>query len=563
VREKYVTLRSGAPFHPPGAAPADRRANLQERIHVTVVVRSRCSEARAVASVQEIAAQLPRERKLLSPEEFKRLHGAAPGDLALVESFARDHGLRVVETSAARCCVVLSGSLAALGKAFRIRFAYYQDEQGVYRTHEGAIQLPADVAGGVEAVFGIDDRPLLGRHLAASTAQPLRRTDPREVARAYRFPARANGKGQRVAIIELGGGFRHSDLDAYFALRKLTKPRVAVRSIDGQKNNPSPPSLVRTVLKNLGLIDVKALAARSGPQAPARRQENEISADEAMWAMWTIETTMDIQLIGTVANRADVVVYFAPGTAHGQYHAFTAALHGSQNPSVISCSFGSCESELPPAFLRVMNRVFRTAALKGVTICFSSGDKGDDAKNGKPRVHFPASSPYVLACGGTHLDSSKKSRQETVWEEPDIPSLKSGGGVSGFFREPDWQSSAQVKKKTGRTGRGVPDVAGKADLKTGYGIVVGKNYVPMGGTSAAAPMWAGLVALLNQKLGTRVGYLTPLLYGRRLRGATRDILRGSNGQFYKAAPGWDPCTGWGSPKGTQLVAALKGKKSRG
>lgn len=515
---------------------------------MTVVVRSRCPEARAAAAARIIAKQLPCERKLLTAEEFERLYGAQPNELALVESFGRQHGLRVVESSLVRCCVVLSGTLEAFGKAFRTGFAYYRDQQGVFRSHLQTIQVPTQIAHVVEAVFGLDDRPLLDRHAAAPATQPLRRTDPRDVARTYRFPPRANGKGQTVAIIELGGGFRHSDLNAYFARRKIAKPVIRVKTIDGVTNNPADPSLVARVLQVLGL-----LPKPPSPQPP-------ITPEEATAAMWTVEATMDIQLIGTLANGADLAVYFAPGTSHGQYHAFTAALHSPEAPSVLSCSFGSCESDLPPVFLSQMNKVFRLAALKGVTICFSSGDRGDDAKNGRPRVHFPASSPFVLACGGTRLDPAKHSAAETVWDEPDKPPMKSGGGVSHFFPMPGWQTSAGVKKKTGTAGRGVPDVAAKADLRRGYGIVVAQHYVPMGGTSAAAPLWAALIARLNQRLGTPVGYLTPLLYQRRLRASTRDIRRGSNGQF-KAALGWDACTGWGSPQGSDLLAALQGKKT--
>lgn len=540
------------------------------RIRVTVVLRSRSPEAATAAAISGISTQLPHQRRVLSPTEFEELYGAAPADVARVKSFARRHGLRVVEVSAARCCVVLSGSLAAFAKAFRTQFAAYEDGEGFFRSHTAPIRLPADMAAGIEAVLGLDDRPLLQRHFAVSSRQPLRRTDPREVARTYEFPRAANGTGQTVALLELGGGFYPADLRAYFARRKLRHPRIRVRSIDGRRNNPAPPQHIRFVLEQLGLPGAKAISvsrraahALPSPKSLRPARSGGLSKEDVLWAMWTIETTMDIQLLGSFANGADLVVYFAPGTAHGQYHAFTSAVHSPENPSVISCSFGSCENGLPPAYLHAIDRALRLAALKGVTVCFSSGDNGDDAQNGKPRVHFPASSPYVLACGGTHLDPAKKSGWETVWEEPGMPSLKSGGGVSEFFPEPAWQSTAQVKKKTKRSGRGVPDVAAKADLKTGYGIVVGGNYFPMGGTSAAAPLWAALVALLNQRLGARVGYLTPLLYARRLRGATRDIRRGSSGRFYRAAPGWDPCTGWGSPKGTRLLAALQGKKRRG
>jgi kumamolisin len=116
-----------------------------------------------------------------------------------------------------------------------------------------------------------------------------------------------------------------------------------------------------------------------------------------------------------------------------------------------------------------------------------------------------------------------------------------------------------VREKTGAEGRGVPDVAAKADVATGYGIVAGGLDLAMGGTSAAAPLWAALVARLNEELGAPAGYLTPLLYQSRLRAGFRDITRGESGPRFQASRGWDPCTGWGSPKGTQLLEALRGR----
>ncbi|MGQ0735880.1 MAG: S53 family peptidase [Acidobacteriota bacterium] len=562
----YTTLPLSEPFHPPGARPAGAKPDPRERMRVTVVLRSRSPEAETAAALASIATQLPHERRALSRREFEKQYGASPADLELVKSFARLNGLRVVEASAARRCVVLSGTLAAVGRAFRTTFAGYEDDSGSYRSHTGPISLPADIAGVIDAVLGLDDRPLLQRHGVVAGRPSLPGEDPRAVARAYAFPPGLDGRGQTVAIIELGGGFHPADLKNSLAWRGLRHPAVRVRRIDRSRNRPAPPQDLRFVLDRLGLPASKSGPASRGPRravetrtlkkSKSYRQTSgaTISREDAQWAMWTIEATMDIELIASLANGAALEVYFAPGTAHGQYHALTAALDSPQNPSVISCSFGSCEDQLPPAYLRVMDRTLRLAALKGVTVCVSSGDKGADVQDGRPRVHFPASSPHVLACGGTHLDSAPPFG-EIAWEEPGMPALKSGGGVSGFFAEPSWQSTAQVQRKTGRSGRGVPDVAAKADLKTGYGIVVDGTCFPMGGTSAAAPLWAALVARLNQKLGTPIGYLTPLLYTPQFRGATRDITRGTNGVF-RASRGWDACTGWGSPNGMALLAAL-------
>jgi kumamolisin len=280
---------------------------------------------------------------------------------------------------------------------------------------------------------------------------------------------------------------------------------------------------------------------------------------------WTLETTGDIELIGALAPEAKIVIYFAPNSERGMLQALNTAIHDSENrPSVISCSWGNHEDEYSgPHVLTGMDSILQDAVLKGITLCFSSGDDGDGAgKDGKPRVEFPASSPHVLACGGTHMTISGNGTKETVWKEKVLPGQvwASGGGFSSVFEIPPWQASAGAMRRNHAVNkRGVPDVASKADItKNGYRVVAGGLSVCLGGgTSAAAPVWAALIANLNESLGRPVGYLTPLLYSDRFRRTTRDITRGNNGR-YKAHTGWDACTGWGSPIGTALLAALRG-----
>jgi len=171
---------------------------------------------------------------------------------------------------------------------------------------------------------------------------------------------------------------------------------------------------------------------------------------------------------------------------------------------------------------------------------------------------FPASSPFALACGGTSLQASQGAISgETVWNDD---KGASGGGVSDVFDLPSWQVAANVPPSAnpgGRIGRGVPDVAANADPYTGYQTRVdGQNYAS-GGTSAVAPLWAGLFALINEQLTEPVGYVNPLLYQDLINQAdvTRDIVSGNNGA-YQAGPGWDACTGLGSPNGEDWLAAL-------
>jgi kumamolisin len=164
----------------------------------------------------------------------------------------------------------------------------------------------------------------------------------------------------------------------------------------------------------------------------------------------------------------------------------------------------------------------------------------------------------VLACGGTTLQADPESgtiSAETVWNSG-ASGGATGGGVSDTFPLPDWQSTAGVPDG----GRGVPDVAAVADPATGYRVLVDGTSAVYGGTSAVAPLWAALIARLAQATGTRFGLLNAQLYQGVSPGAPvdgfRDITEGSNGA-YSAGPGWDPCTGLGSPDGAALLARLQ------
>jgi kumamolisin len=262
-------------------------------------------------------------------------------------------------------------------------------------------------------------------------------------------------------------------------------------------------------------------------------------------------------------------VYFAPNSEQGFVDAILAAVHDDvRKPSVISISWGAPESDWTDQGLAAMDQAFEAAAALGVTVCCAAGDAGahdQNPDNGTPdgRAHadFPASSPHVLGCGGTRITVSGGAiTSETVWND-DPSSSATGGGVSDVFALPSWQTDAGVPPSInpgGHVGRGVPDVAGNASPATGYRVRVDYMTYTIGGTSAVSPLWAGLIALLNQKLPQHVGWLNPLLYGPLVgTGAMRDITSGDNGG-YTARPGWDACTGWGVPDGKKLLAALGG-----
>jgi kumamolisin len=267
---------------------------------------------------------------------------------------------------------------------------------------------------------------------------------------------------------------------------------------------------------------------------------------------------LDIEVAAAVASGAKIVVYFAPNTDQGFIDALTTAIHDSTNqPSVISISWGGPEVNWTRQAMTALDSACQAGAALGCTITVAAGDNGSSDGASGNNVDFPASSPHVLACGGTTLVAKKnKISSETVWNDSKTDGGATGGGVSDIFALPAWQVSANVPPATtSGGGRGVPDVAGDADPNTGYVIRVDGSTMVIGGTSAVAPLWAGLVAVANQQLGHKVGFIQPAIYSAKVAPKFRDITSGNNGAF-SAGPGWDACTGLGTPVAKNLIPLL-------
>jgi kumamolisin len=487
-------------------------------VQVTVVLRRRPQTT--TPSAEQYGFRNARTASYHTREEYASLHGADPADIALIEAFAQEYGLTVSERSVARRAVVLKGPAGKMQTAFGTSLAHYDTPSGGYRGRTGPITIPAGLDGAVVAVLGLDNRPAAKPHLRmAHAAKASAGLAPTAVAQAYHFPGGVNGTGQTIGIIELGGGFRTTDLKTYFSEVGVKAPTVSSVSVDGGANQPG--------------VD---------PTSDG-------------------EVMLDIEVAGAVAPGAAIVVYFAPNTDQGFHDAVTAAVHDTLNkPTIISISWGGPEDSWTPQAANAMLQAVTDAAGVGVTVTAAAGDDGasDGLADGKLHVDLPACLPPVLACGGTRLNISRGTISETVWNELAANEGATGGGVSRIFAIPGYQASAgvPVQPETQFAGRGVPDVSGDADPATGYQVRVDGKSKVIGGTSAVAPLWAGLIALINQQLGKSVGFLQPALYAIG-ESAFRDITTGNNGG-YNAGPKWDPCTGLGSPNGTALLKALQG-----
>jgi kumamolisin len=502
------------------AGPLDESA----RAEVTLVLRRR--------------AELPDDAPVLTPAELAERYGADPADVERVRAVLAGRGLEVTAVHAGSRRVKVAGTVGDLARTFgtTVRLVTSPDPSGrgtvTHRYREGPLYLPAELGGIVVAVLGLDTRPQARPHLrsrAAAAAGTSYRPD--QVADLYGFPAGTTGAGQTVAVIELGGGFSGSDLDAYFGGLGLPVPSVTAVGVDGAANAPG---------SDPGGADV--------------------------------EVALDIEVIGAVAPGAAQVVYFAPNSGdQGFVDAISDAAHATPVPVAISVSWGQSEDSWTAQGRAAMDAAMADAAALGSTVCAAAGDNGssDGVGDGQPHCDFPASSPHALGCGGTRLSADPATgviSSEVVWNETAAGGGAGGGGVSDQFARPSWQASAGVPPRAGGTaagggGRGVPDVAGNADPATGYQILSDGTAQVVGGTSAVAPLWAALIARLAEAAGTRFGLIQPALYAGVSPGADvpgfRDITSGSNGA-YAAGPGWDACTGLGSPDGTALLARLRG-----
>ena len=524
---RKFTIVSGSERQLVRGARLIRNTHPDQTIEVSIRLRPK-SEAKH----RELRSNLERPNFTpMSRTDYENILGADPADLERIRKFAREFDLKVRETGTelARRTVVLSGKASDLQRAFNVELKEYSHPKGNFRGRVGTISVPAEYMEIIRGVFGLDNRPQAEPHFRRmpTTAKIKSHTatlshDPNELAQIYDYPA-GDGSGQCIGIIELGGGFAVNDLNNYFGSLNINEPQVLAMSVDGGANTPGDPN----------------------------------GADG--------EVMLDIEVAGAIAPGAKIVVYFAPNTDRGFLDAITTAIHDTTNlPSVLSISWGSPESQWTLQALTNFDEALQAAAAMGVTVCVASGDNGssDGVNDGNNHVDFPASSSFVLACGGTTLQTSNMQIvNETVWN--DLPNGgATGGGVSNVFPLPSYQNGFNVPLPSGKTGgRGVPDVSGDADPNTGYNVLVDGESMVIGGTSAVAPLWAALLARMNQKIGKPVGYLNPLIYSQAVEASGfHDITEGNNGAF-SATSGWDACTGLGTPNGTRLLAMLTSKPS--
>ena len=540
IPDGYMRMEGSERKPAPGAQIVGP-ANSKEKISVTILLRRR-PDGSPMPSVDSFRIGPAHRGGRIPSDEFAAKYGASPEDLGRAKDFVESRGLTVVETSAARRTLLVSGTVAQMSAAFAVDFNLYdaplraRDRAGrgkaangrqTYRGRDGFIYLPNELEGIVVGVFGLDNRSITKRNSNGDPPDTTTLTVP-QVAQLYNFP-NSSAAGQTVAIFS-EAGYVLSDIQEYFSSLGYAAPEV---------------------------IDVPVNANNDGSTDP--------------------ETTQDICISGSVARGARIAVYFTTQDQPGWVNLIgRVANPDPDDPEcwVLSSSFYLSNGDdqatlqndgLSTNFVNAVDQALQDAAVQGVTVCIASGDTGTDSMvgDGKAHVQFPGSDPWVLCCGGTTLgDVDGISFEEYVWNDD---TGATGGGVSDFFALPSYQDGAGVPLSVndGHAGRGVPDVAANASPNSGYPMFAdGQGFVG-NGTSASAPLYAGLIAVINAALGEPVGFLNPLLYSLG-NTVVRDISappgpadNGTNGVTgYPAVPGWNACAGWGVANGAALLDAI-------
>jgi kumamolisin len=426
----------------------------------------------------------------------------------MLSRFVSAYGLSAKMANSNGDMVVVSGNYGQARRAFEPdHLGIYDDGERTFVARRGHLHIPAELAGDLISITGFDRRSLFtpcltGSELSALAAE--RGLNPIDVAGFYEFPPGLDGTGQTIGILALGGGYDLNSLKRYFnEMMPHRRGTIISVSTDGTANS----------------------SLNGDPEH-----------DNRVW-----EIQMDILIAASIAPEANIVVYFGSPDMTGLQIALNRAVNDNNpSPSVISASWEFSELGLTAGARTAIEKDLQLAKERRITVCAASGDRGgreDKDRYDRSAVSFPASSPNVLSCGGTSLTPAGG---EEAWSDQNG---SSGGGYSSD-PQPDYQRGIIPPHE----GRGVPDVCALAN--PGYSVPFDGSTRVLGGTSAATPLWAALIALINQQTGRQVGFINPTLYQHRE--AFNDILAGGN-QDYVASPGWDPLTGLGSPRGLDIL----------
>ena len=489
-------------------------------------------------TIQEYAdAVIAGTQTVLGHDEYVYQFGAVKDEVTLVLDWATSNGLKVEETNIDSATTKLSGTAEQFNNIFNISLQTVIENNREYITHIGNIIIPTNIDAVVDLILGLDNSMSFSHNaILETTTGPIDSNlisspTPVDLASAYKFPRApgsdlVQGNGVCVAIIELGGGWTTQNLTSTFGRIGQPNPTVIDVSVDGGVND--------------GGADVNS----SG------------------------EVMLDIYCVGAVVPAAKIAMYFAPNTYQGFIDTIITPTNDTvNNPSVISVSWGTTDTNWGSVNRNAFEAAFAAAVVKGITVFVAAGDYGVRALSSSATytVQYPGTSPYVVCAGGTviSINNDYSIASEIPWGTSG-GSTAGGGGVSGIFGIPTWQTGFNSKLYPGGTvsaltGRGIPDVSAMA---TGYTFYYGAGNATgtFVGTSATAPLLAGMMARLNQLSERRIGFVNSDWYAVRTTAFNDQITgdnHGGNAVGYMADTGWDAATGLGSPIGTELYKLYK------
>jgi kumamolisin len=483
-------------------------------------------------------------------QEMEERYLPLRSDYARVASWLAAQGFTQTVPDRVHMTVFARGAVGAVARSLGVRFARVAAPDGDYTSAVSEPALPADLAPLVLCVGGLQPQNRL-RHVGVA-ATPAPRdvvgsgvyVTPDNLVSAYNIPAGATGAGQTIAIVG-EAPVQTSDLTTFWRTTGIAQ-----------------------VASNVTTIDVDG-----GPGA---------NPDSSL----VFETCLDVEWATAIAPAAQVRLYLA-GNVLDCFQQILNDLPDYPGMTVVSSSYGASESMDGTGALQEYAQVTATFAAAGVSVLASSGDAGSNPDQGISAgdylvsaplgVSYPASDPNVTGVGGTTVQftGSWDYSGEVVWNDIATSSSASGGGVSSYFAKPSWQAGGSVL--AAQSMRCVPDVAAISTSNL-TNVDLGGNYLPQNGpapvlvfqggtaggalgTSLSCPVWAAVTALINQARATSglgpIGLLNPHLYPLAGTSAFNDVTSGTNGA-YSAGPGYDLCTGLGSPNVVNLLAELAG-----
>ena len=609
-------IAAGATAAPASAAPAKKqiartestwvahtksqgRASGKAASHFRVYLAPQgglAAEKAAVASVSDPSSAS--YRHFLSAKQFHARYDATPAEAASVTSWLKSNDLKVTGTEAHRRYVDVTGSNAAVEKAFSTTIKTFRHNGHTVQANTSPVAVPASIAPLIITVSGLDTTPSKITHNTSPKAPSAGYRNARPCSKTYgQVPASTKAdfktplpKFQGKTVPYAVCGYTGPLYRAAYEHNSTLDGTGATVAITDAYASPTIAKDANTYAKNNG---DGAYSTGQLAQSPADQYTNKKACDPQGWYG---EETLDVEAVHAMAPGAHILYYASASCNDSDFLTTLARVVDDNQASLVSNSWGDVEANETTDSIAAYEQVFMQGALQGIAFTFSSGDNGDEVQNtGIKQADYPTSDPYVTSVGGTAdaITSAGTFAFQTGWGTQKYTLTSdgtswspvgylygAGGGNSSLFNKPDYQQG--VVPASNGSGRGVPDVALDADPTTG--MLVGQtqafpdgNYYSeyrIGGTSLASPLFAGMTALRTQAAGGRLGLLNPSIYKNAgtqfndVKGTPKDAanvrvdyangLDSTGGLLYSirtfnqdssltVKKGWDDVTGVGSP----------------